>query len=235
MKNVHALHAFHMQRRDAIPLIEAIDNDQTAVTTQRRAESEIQAIQRQDHDSNDTNEPKVAALVQRKGQETHAQEWITAWAPCYDTDHPGPDIQDTSLQWFESPFAIETNEHHQRIRIVRGIHLHEMANIIGYDEEARYRLLQQEPETAIAQMRNTPPAQLLAAVLQGIQEAESKTGHNESDGKGTTTQSEEDEDVDDELRKALTRSCSPTNFSRPPQYHCPQRHNGKTQPQRTQI
>ena len=206
MKSVNTLHAFNMQNKEATPMADVIDND-TAQKIHENADTDIQAMQREGQGigTGDSNEPRIAALVQRKGQETRAQEWITAWTPCYDTDHPGPDIQNTSTQWYESPFAIETNEQHQHISVVRGIRQHELVNLIGYDEEAKYRILQQPPEMAITQLRNTPPTQLLAAAMQGVYDAERKTTRANTENTGTPiiTQSEHDP-ADEDLRHALT-------------------------------
>ena len=205
MRNVNTLHAFHMQGKQAMPMSEMIDDNTTESTVNENTGTEIQAMQRRNNGQEDTNEPKVAALVQRKGQHTRSREWITAWTPCYDTDHPGPDLQDTSNQWFECPFAIETNEGRQQVSIVRGIRQHELINLIGYDEDSKYRILQQPPETAITQLRNTPPVQLLAAVLHGIYDAETKTtGNQDNNGQRELTEGQEEDDADEDLRQALS-------------------------------
>lgn len=100
----------------------------------------------------DPNEPKVSAMIQRNSQDTTTIEWVTAWTPCYDTENPGPDICDTSIQWYESPFAIKTTNHHEHTSTERGIRHHKLVELIGYNEDTRYRMRQQPPKIALAQI-----------------------------------------------------------------------------------
>ena len=81
----------------------------------------------------------------------------------------------TSTQWFESPFAIETSDARNHTSTVRGIRQHELVELIGYDENTRYRMLQQPPEMALSQMRTTPPVHLMTAAITGLQSAEDRT------------------------------------------------------------
>ena len=150
----------------------------------------------------DPNEPKVSAMIQRNSQDTTTIEWVTAWTPCYDTEHPGPDLCDTSIQWYESPFAIETTNHHEHTSIVRGIRHHELVELIGYDENTRYRMRQQPPEIALAQMRTTPPKQLMAAAISGMHNAEIRTTTQANNEAPATPH--DDEGINEELRQALT-------------------------------
>jgi hypothetical protein len=147
MKSVNTLHAFHMQSTDAVPLGNYINDEAESNNPNMQTEPEIRAMQRprQRKNGNEHNELKAATLIQRKGQETNDIEWITAWTPCFDIEHPGPDLQDESTQWYESPFAIETTDWREHTSIVRGIRQHELAAMLGYDENSHYRILQQPP------------------------------------------------------------------------------------------
>ena len=135
-RNIHTLRTFHLQNIEATPLNDIISNlgepNEPNVTTA----TEIRAMQRPPHTTTKYNEPRIAALIQRHGQDTNTRDWTTAWTPCYDTNHPGPDLCDINNQWYESPFAIETTTH-DHTSTVRGIRHHELVDIIGYDEKAR--------------------------------------------------------------------------------------------------
>jgi Reverse transcriptase (RNA-dependent DNA polymerase)/RNase H-like domain found in reverse transcriptase len=198
LRNLHTLRTFHLQNSEATPLSDIIDQNNSPETTPAE---EIRAMQRPTQ-RNDRNEPQVAAMIQRKGQETNVSEWITAWTPCFSKDHPGPDLHDTTTQWYESPFAIETTNP-DNTSTVRGIRHHELVEIIGYDENTRYRMLQLPPETALTQMRTTPPKQLITAALSGLQQAEDKTiiKHTVT---GEPATCDDTDGIDDELRLALT-------------------------------
>ncbi|KAI2508403.1 hypothetical protein MHU86_6077 [Fragilaria crotonensis] len=198
-KDINTLRAFHLQGSDATPLSDIVNNA-AEQHEPNVSSSEIRAMQRPPQARN-VNEPQIAALIQRTGQEDNTRDWITAWTPCYSTDHPGPDLHDTSTQWYESPFAIETTSH-DHTSTVRGIRHHELVDIIGYDEDTRYRMLQLPPEMAVAQMRATPLKQLMTTVIIGIQSAENKTGASENTTEIPATS--DDDGIDDDLRRALT-------------------------------
>ena len=203
---VHTLRTFHMERQDATAIAEILDTEREPINPNIAKDTEIAAMQRQDthQTGSDRNEPKVAAIIQRKGQATKEVAWITAWTPCYDTEHPGPDLQSDANQWYESPFAIETTDRNQT-STVRGIRQHELIDIVGFDDDSRYRMHQQPPELAIPQVRNTPPRQLVTAALQGMYQAELS---NQLPRLTTRMNQEQDNNTeeagDHELRNALT-------------------------------
>ena len=202
-RNIHTLRTFHLQNVEATPLNDIISNlgepNEPNVTTA----TEIRAMQRPPHTTTKYNEPRIAALIQRHGQDTNTRDWTTAWTPCYDTNHPGPDLCDINNQWYEIPFAIETTTHDQHTSTVRGIRHHELVDIIGYDETARYRMLQFPPELAIAQMKRNPPKQLITAAMIGMQAAEDSTPSSNLDSDVAPATSDNTEDIDDDLRNTL--------------------------------
>ena len=202
VKNIHTLRTFHLQSSDATPLREAINDAAEQHEPNVHNATEIRAMRRPSQRKNH-NEPQIAALIQRNGQETNTEDWVTAWTPCYDTDHPGPNLQDTSTQWYESPFAVETTDHEQHTSTVRGIRHYELVDMIGYDENARYRMLQFPPEIALTQMRLTPPKQLMTTVIIGLQTAEDRTSVKEKPTDIPATL-DDTEGIDDDLRQALT-------------------------------
>ena len=115
-KSIHTLRTFHLQRANAEPIQRSINDEAEQWDPQITRTQEIRDMQRprsEPETTIDTNEPRIAAMIQRKGQGTNDRDWVTAWTPCYDVDHPGPDLYDTSNQWFESPFAVETTDHRQ--------------------------------------------------------------------------------------------------------------------------
>ena len=204
-KNIHTLRTFHLRRDKATPLHTGIEDEAEQPNPKIAPIPEIQAMQRPPHNGTaEHNEPRIAAMIQRKGQDTNDRDWVTAWTSCFDIEHPGPDLNDTSQQWYESPFAVETTDAHQHTTTVRGIRIYELVNLVGYDEEARYRMLQQPPEMATMQIRTTPPKQLMAAVLTGMQEAEDKTTSQPIANDIPMTPYDDQEEIDAELRHALT-------------------------------
>ena len=62
-------------------------------------------------------------------------------------------------------------------------------------------MLQLPPETAIAQMRTTPPTQLLTTILIGLQQAEDRTTKHDTQDIPAT--SDDTEGIDEDLRRAL--------------------------------
>ena len=204
-RNIETMRTFHLQGKEATPLSEYIDDEAEPTNPQIKTSPEIQAMRRARSDEPNMNEPKIAALIQRRAQETHTSDWVTAWTPCYDKDHPGPDITDATNQWYESPFAVETTDKTDHTTTVRGIRWHEIVNIIGYDEHPKYRLLQQYPETINTQTKLTPPKQLITATLNGMHQAETTTQTNEvNETEGEAEIYDEDTQVDEELRQALS-------------------------------
>ena len=210
MRSIETLRAFHMQRAQATPLADFICDRAEPRNPNIQTEPELQAMQRPQHkDGSETqsnDEPKVAAMVQRKGQQTNQKEWITAWTPCFSIDHPGPYLQDESILWYESPFAIETTDVQTHTSVVRGIRQHELVEILGYDDNSKYRILQQAPEIAMTQIRTTPPPQLWAAAMDGIHQAETKTqgAEQKTDTDDTPATPNDDEGIDKDLRNALS-------------------------------
>ena len=57
---------------------------------------------------------------------------------------------------------------------------------------------------AVAQMRTTPPKQLMTTVIIGIQSAENKTGANENTTEIPATSDDDGNGIDEDLRRALT-------------------------------
>ncbi len=47
------------------------------------------------------------------------KEWVKASTQCYDPEHPGPGMQGAWIQWYESPFAIETTYYQHHMSTVR--------------------------------------------------------------------------------------------------------------------
>ena len=204
-RNVETLRTFHLQGSDATPLSETIDDEAEIPELYIRDNSDIRDIKRPQTPQHDPNEPRIAAFIQRKGQDDGTMEWVTTWTPCYDKEHPGPDLNDITNQWFESPFAVESTDNRTHTSRVRGIRQHELVNLIGYDEDSRYRMLQQPPEMALAQARTTPPKQLLTAAIMGMHSAENRTNWNrENDDDTPATPHDTEENIDQELRQALT-------------------------------
>lgn len=170
-----------------------------AMEEEREIETQIKQQQTTIH----LSEPQIAAMIQRKGQESHEREWVTAWTPCFDVTRPGPDLHDTTNQWYESPFAIEIPDHLTHASKVRGIRQHELIKAIGFDKDTRGRMIQQPPETNTDQMRRTPPKELLTAAIIGLYDAERRTTKETKENDGIIISCNEDEGVDEELRQAL--------------------------------
>ena len=202
-QQVETLRTFHLvQGSDATPLSEIIE-DELEIHEPQVTNSEIRDMTRPQKPEQNPNEPRIAAFVQRARQDNTTREAVVTWTPCYDKGHPGPDLNDTTIQWYESPFAIESTDQRTHTSIIRGIRHHELVNLIGYDEESRFRMLQQPPEMALAQARTTPPKLLLTAALMGMYSAESITGsHTTTDTPSTPY--DEEENIDSNLRQALT-------------------------------
>jgi hypothetical protein len=155
----NAMQTSHLQHSDATPLQEHIDDTVEPREPNINHAPEIRDMRRTTTCTTDPHAPRVAAMIQRQGQENHRQEWVTAWTPCYDVTGPGPNMNDTTAQWYKSPLAIEIPDYDMRTSKVRGIRQHEVMDAIGYDDDTRLRMIQHPPETNLDQMRRTPPKQ----------------------------------------------------------------------------
>ena len=208
-KCIHTLRTFHMEGREATPLADILDPETEPTNPSIHMDTDITAMQREANQKpRDHNEPRVAAVIQRKGQATNNASWVTAWTPCYDTEHPGPDLHDVTNQWYECPFAVETTDRNHT-STVRGIRQHELIEISGFDEDSRHQMHQQLPELAIIQIRNTPPKQLMAAAIQGLYQAELKNrAHHvtatSNDTNGDPNKEDGSDGSNEDLRNALT-------------------------------
>jgi RNase H-like domain found in reverse transcriptase len=145
-RQVETLRMFYLQGSEAQPLSEYINDESEIHEPHVHHNDNIREMKRPHQaPQQNTQEPRIAALIQRKGQgkNDNTVEWTTTWTPCYDTEHPGPaDLNDLTNQWFESPFAIESTDNRTHTSRVRGIRQHELIDIIGYDEDSRHRMFQ---------------------------------------------------------------------------------------------
>jgi RNase H-like domain found in reverse transcriptase len=88
-KCIHTLCTFHMEGREATPLADILDPETEPTNPSIHMDSYIMAMQREANQKpRNHNEPRVAAIIQQKGQATNNTSWVTAWTPCYDTEHP---------------------------------------------------------------------------------------------------------------------------------------------------
>ena len=203
-RNRQTMETFHLQHIEATPIETHIDDEIEPREPNIETMPEIRDMQRQHQRTmRHQGEPQIAAMIQRKGQESHELEWVTAWTPCFDVTRPGPDLQDTTNQWYESPFAIEIPDHLTHASKVRGIRQHELIKAIGFDEDSRGRMIQQPPETNTEQMRRTPPKELLTAAIIGLYDAERRTTNETNENEQIISNHDEDEEVDEDLRQVL--------------------------------
>ena len=200
-RNRQTMQTFHLQHQEPTPLEEFIDDEREPDEPNINISPEIRSMRRPNRPTRDATEPRIAAYIQRKGQDTYQMEWITAWTPCFDVSGPGPELTDATTQWYESIFAIEIPDHRTHTTKVRGIRLHELMAAIGYDENSKMRMVQQPPEINNEQLQRTPPKQLITAALIGIHDAETRTQQNEH----ITTMDDDDaqDATDDELHATL--------------------------------
>ena len=175
------LETFHLQQKEAEPLAKYIDQATNSANSRAPDEdTQIHNIRRpQTHEKQtmETNGARIAAMVQRQQQGNDSIAWRTAWTPCFDIAHPGPDLTCIENQWYESPFAIETDTQNAQARThtVRGIRAHELIRAYGIDEDSAIQLINAEPEIILEQLRGLPPYQLTQAIITGLWEAEIRT------------------------------------------------------------
>lgn len=206
MRRIQALQTFHLHHGEPTPIEEHIDDEVELWEPNINSTPEIRDIRRNTTKSDNPTEPRVAAMVQRKGQEDHRMEWVSAWTPCYyNVTGPAPDLRDPTTQWYESAFAIEIPDHRTHTTKVRGIRQHELMAAIGYDEDSKLRMIQQPSEVNNEQMQRTPPKQLITAALMGMYDTEARTDGDEGnqDGENQTNMFETGDDDDEDLRQVL--------------------------------
>lgn len=165
------LETFHMQQQDAEALTSYLDIDDHPCPDQ---DTEIHDTQRITLNQGNKG-AKVSAMTQRKNPEQQSQEWRTAWTPCYDSQHPGPDLIQQDNQWYDSPFAIESSNATTTTHNIRGIRSHELIRAYGYDTQSSTLLMLNHSEIAIEQIRATPPMQLIRQAITGLLDAENRT------------------------------------------------------------
>lgn len=172
-KEKQTLETFHLQQSDAESLERYLDQQRDTMP-EPDEETHIQDIRRVNSCTQASTTAHTTAMVQRKG--ILEQDWHMAWTPCFDIQGPGPDLRRRDLQWYESPFAIETQlTTDATTHCIRGIRLHELIRVYGYDEWSSSRLLHSTPEEAYEQIRVTPPHQLCQAIITGMIDAERRT------------------------------------------------------------
>ena len=199
----HTMQTFHLQHSEPRTIEEHIDDETEIREPNINTAPEIRDMKRQERQDSPSTEPRVAAMIQRTGQETHRVDWVTAWTPCFDITRPAPDLRDKTMQWYESPFAIEIPDHRTHTSKVRGIRQHELMDTIGYDDDSRLRMIQQTPEMNIDQMQRTPPKELLTAAMIGMQDAERRTPPISTGESNETEENHMDEANDDTLLPIL--------------------------------
>lgn len=163
-KHQAVLDLLHVAQEPAAPMTEWLDApnkdsgaDYVVYPTYQRAPQELEQSYAQARVS-------VMAVVDEKGRE---------WTPAFDVNGPAPSLHETSTEWDGTPFLIQVDDDILQ-RGMRRIRHHEVIGLVGAEGEQATRLLNAKRERSSSELKQLPPAIMVARVLEALSRAEER-------------------------------------------------------------